>query len=97
MGQELCQHTMPAILERLVGQLQAKGISKSSAYAIATKSLQRARDLKKGSSKATPKGNIRGSMTPSARAKDRASKKTKHSTKDYKYSPKTNRATLRSK
>ena len=39
---------MPAILDRLVKQLVAKGHRKSSAYAIATKSLQKAGNLKKG-------------------------------------------------
>lgn len=88
---------MPAILERLVSQLQAKGKSKSSAFAIATATLQKAGDLKKGTQKATPKGAKRGKMTPGARAKDRAAKRSKHKKSDYKYSPKTNRATLRGK
>ncbi|HYT41806.1 MAG TPA: hypothetical protein VEP90_05640 [Methylomirabilota bacterium] len=86
---------MPAILERLVSQLQGKGYSKSSAFAIATKSLQRAGDLKKGTQQATPKGARRGAMSPGARAKDRASKRSKHKSKDYGYSSKTNRATLK--
>lgn len=63
---------MPKILERLVSQLQAKGKSKSSAFAIATASLQRAGDLQKGSNKPTAKGIVRGNMTPAARAKSRA-------------------------
>jgi len=66
---------MPAILERLVSQLQAKGKSKSAAYAIATATLQRSGNLKKGTNKATAKGKRRGAMTPGQRAKDRASKK----------------------
>lgn len=86
---------MPAILERLVSQLEAKGYAKSSAFAIATKSLQKAGDLKPGSQKATSKGAQRGAMTPGARAKNRASKRSKHKTKDYKYDSKTNRATLK--
>jgi hypothetical protein len=84
---------MPAILERLVSQLKAKGKSKAAAYAIATSTLQKAGDLK--GSKATAKGKRRGAMTPSARAKDRASKLSKHSTKDYKYNSKSNLATLK--
>lgn len=86
---------MPAILERLVSQLRAKGKDKSSAFAIATATLQRAGDLKKGTQKATPKGAKRGRMTPAARAKDRAAKKSKHKTTDYKYNKKSNIATLR--
>lgn len=86
---------MPAILERLVKQLQAKGKSKSAAFAIATSTLQKAGDLKKGSNKATPKGKRRGAMTPSQRAKDRASKRSKHAASDYSYNTKTNLATLK--
>lgn len=86
---------MPAILDRLVRQLVAKGKSKSSAFAIATSALQKSGNLKKGTTKATDKGKRRGAMTPGERAKDRASKKSKHKTKDYKYNSKTNRATLK--
>lgn len=88
---------MPAILERLVKQLQAKGKSKSSAFAIATSALQKSGNLKKGTQKATAKGTKRGSMTPAARAKNRASKLSKHKSTAYKYSSKTNRATLKGK
>ncbi len=88
---------MPPILERLVKQLQAKGYQKSSAFAIATSQLQKAGDLKKGSTKPTAKGTRRGKMTPAERAKDRASKysKGKHKPKDYNYNPKTNRSRLK--
>lgn len=86
---------MPAILERLVSQLQAKGKTKQQAYAIATATLQRAGDLKKGSTKPTAKGTQRGKMTPAARAKDRAAKKSKHKTSDYSYNAKSNLATLK--
>jgi hypothetical protein len=86
---------LPAILERLVSQLTAKGKSKSSAYAIATSVLQKHGELKKGTQKATAKGKRRGAMTPAARAKDRAAKRSKHKTSDYNYNPKSNLATLR--
>jgi len=86
---------MPKILERLVSQLQAKGKSKSSAYAIATSALQKSGNLKRGTQSATAKGAKRGSMTPSARAKDRASKRSGKSKSKYKYNSKTNRATLK--
>lgn len=86
---------MPKILERLVSQLKAKGKSDSSAYAIATSVLQKSGNLKKGSTKPTAKGKKRGAMTPSQRAKDRASKRSKHKTSEYKYSSKTNVATLK--
>lgn len=88
---------MPKILERLVSQLKAKGKSASAAYAIATSTLQKAGDLKKGSTQPTPKGTKRGKMTPAARAKDRASKRSKHKTSDYKYNAKSNLATLKGK
>ena len=88
---------MPKILERLVSQLKAKGKSASTAYAIATSALQKSGNLKKGSTQPTAKGKRRGSMTPAARAKDRAAKKSKHKTSDYKYSAKSNLATLKGK
>ena len=84
---------MPAILERLVSQLMQKGKSKSSAFAIATSSLQRAGDLKPGTNKATPKGNARGKMSPGARAKDRASKQSGKPASSFNYNSKTNVAT----
>jgi hypothetical protein len=62
---------MPKILERLVGQLQAKGKNKSSAFAIATSALQKSGNLKPGTQQPTAKGVKRGNMTPEARAKDR--------------------------
>jgi hypothetical protein len=82
---------MPKILERLVSQLQAKGKSRSSAYAIATSSLQRAGDLKPGTQEATSKGARRGNMTPGARAKTRAVKAGGGKTSDYTYNSSTNR------
>lgn len=82
---------MPKILERLVGQLQAKGKDKKTAYAIATASLQRAGDLKAGSQQPTPKGVQRGNMTAGARAKSRAVKQTGGTPSDYVYNRKTNR------
>lgn len=88
---------MPAILERLVSQLRAKGKSESAAYAIATAALQRSGNLKKGTREATSKGIRRGSMTPRQRANDRASKRSKgkHRPIDYLYNSRTNRSKLR--
>ena len=88
---------MPAILDRLVSQLKAKGMSTSEAFAIATKQLQKAGDLKPGSTQATSKGNTRGAMGAAGRAKDRAAKTAGRKTSDYTYSSKTNRATLKDK
>lgn len=85
---------MPAILERLVSQLKAKGKSESSAYAIATAALQKSGNLKKGTQEATPKGKTRGAMTPGERAKDRASRKSGRPKSDYVYNSKSNTATV---
>ena len=82
---------MPKILERLVSQLCANGISKDKAYAVAVSKLQKAGDLKKGSTEATKKGEARGNMTPAERAKDRAAKKSGKPS-DYKYNKKNNSA-----
>jgi len=86
---------MPKILDRLVSQLQAKGKSKKSAFAIATAVLQRSGNLKKGTQKATSKRKRRGAMTPSQRAKSRAAKRSGKSPGAYKYNPKTNQAKLK--
>ena len=88
---------MPKILERLVSQLQVKGMPKAKAYAVATSTLQKAGDLKPGSAQATAKGEKRGAMGAAGRAKDRASKAAGRSASDYKYDSKTNRATLKEK
>ena len=50
---------MPKILERLVSQLEAKGKSKKSAYAIATSTLQKSGSLKPGTQELTAKGKAR--------------------------------------
>lgn len=81
------------ILRRLVSQLRAKGKSNEEAHAIAVSVLQKSGNLKKGSTKPTSKGVKRGNMTPSQRAKDRASKKSGKPASSYKYNSKTNRAT----
>ena len=86
---------MPKILDRLVSQLKAKGMSEKAAYAIATKQLQKSGNLKKGSNKATAKGAKRGKMTAGQRAIDRASKTSGKPKSAYKYNAKTNRAVLK--
>lgn len=83
---------MPKILDRLVSQLKANGMSEAQAYATATKKLQASGNLKKGSNKATPKGEKRGNMTPAERAKDRAAKKSGGKPSDYKYNEHNNSA-----
>jgi len=88
---------MPSIVDRLVGQLQKKGFAKGIAFAIATKRLQKAKVLKKGTRKLTKKGQTRSKMTPAQRAKSRAAKGSKKSPKSFKFNPKTNRAVLKKK
>lgn len=67
---------MPKILDDAVESIMKKNpeMSKSSAYAIATKSLQKSGDLKEGSNEATKKGDRRGEMSKATRAKTRAQK-----------------------
>ena len=67
---------MPAILEDAVKSIMKENpdMKKGSAYAIATKQLQKSGDLKEGSNTATEKGNRRGEMSKSTRAKTRARK-----------------------
>ena len=67
---------MPKILDDAVESIMRKNpkMSKSSAYAIATKSLQKSGDLKEGTNEATKKGDQRGEMSKATRAKTRAQK-----------------------
>ena len=86
---------MPKILERLVKQLKDKWVT--NPYPIAVSQLQKSWNLKKWSTEATTKWLKRWNMTPSERAKDRASKKSWKPKSDYKYNAKTNLATLKKK
>ena len=83
---------MPKILDRLVSQLVANGMDKNKAYAVAVSKLQKSGNLKKGTTKATAKGEKRGNMTPAERAKDRAAKKSGGKPSDYKYNKHNNTA-----
>lgn len=85
---------MPKILERLVSQLEAKGMPKSKAFAVATSQQQKAGNLKKGTQELTPQGARRQAMGAEGRAKDRAAKESGRPASDYAYSKRTNRATL---
>jgi len=61
---------MPKILDRLVKQLKAKG-NVDNPYAVAVSAMQRAGNLKPGTTQATKQGIRRGAMTPLAREKAR--------------------------
>jgi len=87
----------PAILNRLVGQLERKGMSKSKAHAVAISTLQKSGSLKKNTKKLTVKGKKRQKMGAEGRAKDRAASKSNKKKSQYVYSKKTNRATLKKK
>lgn len=67
---------MPAILDDAVAAIRRENpdLSESSAYAIATKQLQRSGDLREGTQEATEKGRRRGEMSPATRARTRARK-----------------------
>jgi hypothetical protein len=67
---------MPAILEKAVKSIMEDNpkLSKSSAYAIVTKQLQKSGDLKEGTQEPTKKGARRGEMSKATRAKTRARK-----------------------
>jgi hypothetical protein len=88
---------MPKILDRLVRQIQARGEPKSKAYPIAVAALQKQGSVKKGTTELTPKGVKRQALGNDGRAKERASRYSggRHKPSDYKYSPKTNMATLK--
>lgn len=83
---------MPNILERLRQQLQAKGMPKGEAYAVATKTLQKSGSLAAGTEKLTAKGKARSAMGAAGRAKDRAAKANGGDPADYIYNPRTNTA-----
>jgi hypothetical protein len=83
---------MPKILERLVSQLQAKGMPKSQAFAVATSQQQKAGNLKKGTQELTPKGAKRQAMGAAGRAKDRAAKANGGKASDYSYDKASNQA-----
>jgi hypothetical protein len=58
---------MPRILDDAVKQIKRKGVSTSSAYAMATSALQKSGSLKAGTNKPTRKGQARGKMTRAQR------------------------------
>jgi hypothetical protein len=60
---------MPKILDAAVARLKAKKHSTSSAYAIATSTLQKAGELKKGHATPTKLGVKRGNMSRAQRHK----------------------------
>lgn len=84
------------ITKRLTEQLQAKGMSEEKARAVAYKKMRAAGNVD-SSGKMTKKGKKRSAMGAAGRAKDRAAKASGKKKSQYKYSKRTNRATLKSK
>jgi len=74
------------LIERLAAQVGDKGL----AIAI----LQKRGHLKADGKTYTKAGMARNAMTAEERAKDRASKQTGRSAKDFKYNPSTNRVKI---
>lgn len=85
-----------SIIERLTSQLVAQGQSIGSAKAIAISQLRKNGSIKKDGS-LTEKGKKRQALGAAGRAKDRAAKAAGRSPSEYKYNPRTNRATLKKK
>ena len=83
--------TMSSIVKRLTNQLKAKGIKYPEGMAMGR--LTQYGILKDG--KLTEKGKERQKLGASGRAKDRAAKASGRSPEEFKYSKKTNRATLK--
>lgn len=83
---------MPKLLDRVVSQLQAKGMPKSKAFAVGTASLQKSGSLKPGTQNLTAKGKKREAMGAAGRAKDRAAKAGGGAASDYTYNQLTNAA-----
>lgn len=83
---------MSALLDRLTRQLASKGVKGARNMAVG---LLKKRGQMSDDGKLTAKGKARQKLGNGGRAKDRASKSSGHSSKDYNYNPKTNRATLK--
>ena len=83
---------MPAILTRLTRQLASKGVKGAAGMAA---SLLKKRGQMDSKGKLTSKGKKRQALGNDGRAKDREAKKSGHKASEYKYNPKTNKATLK--
>jgi hypothetical protein len=80
------------ILQRLISQLEASGMAKPQAVAIATSQLQKSGSLRPGTQTLTSKGKTRSAMGAAGRATDRAAKRSGGSASDYTYNQMTNSA-----
>lgn len=85
---------MSKLEERLTRQLSARGVKNAKGVA---RSLLKKRGHVDSDGNLTKEGKKRQDLGNDGRAKDRASKESGRSTKDYKYNARTNRATLKKK
>lgn len=92
----LTEKANPKIFNRLVSQLKAKGLPPAMAYATANKKLKEY-GIKDKKGNLTAKGKKRNKMSAESRAKDREAKRQGKSVRNFTYSKKTNRATLKNK
>lgn len=81
---------MPKLLERLKRQLASRGMKDAKGMAIA---MLKKRGHMNDKGMLTAEGKKRQALGNAGRAKDRAAKKSGNKPSDYKYNPKTNRAT----
>lgn len=84
-----------SIIERLTSQIQAQGKSKEDAQRIAAARLRNTGSIKKNGAGLTEKGKKRQALGAAGRAKQRSAEKMNRKPSDFKYNPKTNRATLK--
>lgn len=77
------------LVDRLAAQVKSKP--------LAVNILKKRGDLKADGKTLTKKGEKRDNMTAEERAIDRATKKSGRKAAEYKYNPRTNRATLKGK
>lgn len=81
---------MSALHERLTRQLASRGVKNASGVAMA---LLKKRGQANSKGELTAEGKRRQALGNDGRAKDRAAKRSGGKPSDYKYNPKTNRAT----
>jgi hypothetical protein len=84
-----------SIMERLTSQIMAQGKSLEDAKAIAAFSMRNNGSLKKKGAGLTAKGKKQQSLGAAGRAKKRAAERSNRKPGNYKYNPRTNRATLK--
>ena len=83
---------MSKLFDRLKRQLASRGVKGAAGMAAG---LLKKRGQMDSKGKLTAKGKKRQAMGNDGRAKDRAAKQSGHSSKDYSYNSKTNRAKLK--